>query len=303
MKIDCCLILCAGLGTRMGPIGKILPKSLWPLFEKKILDLQISFAKSLGVEKIYINAHHCSEQIKNFIELFNKKNRIKVNFLHEPILLGSGGGVHNLAALEKYQGNLLYLAGDQFYFFDKKYLEIANNLLNENSAVLFGLNVNKSDPYNRLIVENGLLKSIEKPHESSSVTFSGMGLIELKKLKPCPGESSFFDSVANFKEQNIYIITPKNSEYWDFGTSKNYFDSCFRLLEVKDGPFLEFCKKEGIFEKSYGTYQGKNLINLSKKRVNNPKDNKAIVIDYQGDLLEIQYSGIYLNDISERLSC
>ncbi len=303
MKIDCCLILCAGLGTRMGPIGKVLPKSLWPLFEKKILDLQISFAKSLDVEKIYINAHHRFEQIKDFIDLYNRKNNIKVKFLHEPTLLGSGGGVHNLASLEKYQGNLLYLAGDQFYFFDKKYLEIAYNLLAENEAVLFGLNVNNSDLYNRLIVENGLLKRIEKPNQSSPITFSGMGLIELKKLKPCPGESSFFDTVANFKEQNISIITPKESEYWDFGTSKNYFDSCFRLLEVKDSRFLDFCIKEGIFEKSYGTYLGKNLINLSKKRVDNPKDNKAIVIDYQGDLLKIQYPGIYLNEISERLSC
>jgi len=287
----------------MGPIGKILPKSLWPLFEKKILDLQISFAKSLGIEKIYINAHHCYEQIKDFIDLYNSKNTIKVKFLHEPTLLGSGGGVHNLAALEKYQGKLLYVAGDQFYLFDKKYLETAYNLLTENEAVLFGLNVNNSDLYNRLIVENGLLKRIEKPNQTSPLTFSGMGLIELKKLKPCPGESSFFDTVANFKEKNIYIITPKESEYWDFGTSKNYFDSCFRLLEVKDSRFLEFCIKEGIFEKSYGTYLGKNLINLSKKRVENPKDNKAIVIDYQGDLLEIQHPGIYLNDISERLSC
>lgn len=308
MKIDSCLILSAGFGTRMGPIGKILPKPLWPLFEKKLIELQITFAKSLGVERIYVNGHHCHAQLKEYIDLFNQKNSTKIIYLYEPVLLGSGGGVHNLARLEKYQGVLLYLASDQFYFFDREYFELAKNLIYNNGAVLFGLNVNKSELYNRLIIENNLLKGIEGPDSSSKVTFSGIGLINLEKLKPQEGISSFFDSVANFKDQRIYIITPKNAEYWDFGTSENYFNSCFRLLVEKNGRFLEFCKKENVFgsyrnSDSYGKGGSKNLINLSKKRVENPNAEKAIVLDLKNDFLEIKFPGLFLNDIAERLPC
>ena len=212
MKIDSCLILSAGFGTRMGPIGKILPKPLWPLFERKILELQIKFAQTLGIKKIYVNVHHCHAHMGQFIDIYNQNNSIKINLLHEPNLLGSGGGVHNLASYEKYTGVLLYLAGDQFYFFDQVYFELAKDLISSHGAVLFGLKVNKSDFYNRLFIENNILKKINGPESSSLITFSGMGLINLEKLKPTPGISSFFDSVANFKGKKIYIVTPDNSE-------------------------------------------------------------------------------------------
>jgi NDP-sugar pyrophosphorylase family protein len=311
MKIDSCLILSAGLGTRMGPIGKILPKPLWPLFEKKILELQINFVLSLGIEKIYVNGHHCHAQLKEFIDLYNQKSAKKIVYLYESTLLGSGGGVHNVANLENYKGALLYLAVDQFNFFDRSYFDLAKNLISSHGAVLFGLDVDKSDIYNRLIIENNLMKGIEGPHSSSQVTFSGMGLINLEKLRAHPGVSSFFDTVANFNEQPIYIITPKNSDYWDFGTSENYLRSCFRLLEEKEGRFLEFCKKEGVFaprqihqsSNSYGPFGSKNLINLSKKRVENPEEKKAIVLGIQKDLLEIKFPGLFLNEISEKVLC
>lgn len=308
MKIDSCLILSAGLGTRMGPIGKILPKPLWPLFEKKLIDLQINFAKNLGVERIYVNGHHCHAQLKDFIDLFNRQNAAKVTFLYEPILLGSGGGVHNVARIEKYQGTLLYLAVDQFYFFDQAYFELTKDLINTHDAVLFGLVVDKPGLYNRLVIQNNILNRIEGPDSSSQVTFSGMGLINLKKLTPNQGVSSFFESIANYNKQSIYILTPQNAEYWDFGTSENYFNSCFRLLSEKNSRFLEFCKKEDVMRpyrdsNSYGLLTSKNLINLSTKRVDNPKAQRAIVLDQKDDLLEIKFPGLFFNDTAERLLC
>jgi len=41
MQIDYCLILAAGFGTRMGKIGKKLPKVHGPDFEKSLLELQV----------------------------------------------------------------------------------------------------------------------------------------------------------------------------------------------------------------------------------------------------------------------
>ncbi|PJB53459.1 MAG: nucleotidyltransferase family protein, partial [Bdellovibrio sp. CG_4_9_14_3_um_filter_39_7] len=55
MSINTGLILCAGKGTRMGAIGKVLPKPLWPLFEKTLIDWQIIQMMKLGIKNIYIN--------------------------------------------------------------------------------------------------------------------------------------------------------------------------------------------------------------------------------------------------------
>jgi len=68
MQIDYCLILCAGIGTRMGPIGEVLPKPLWPIFESTILELQIKYAKEMGVKKIFVNGFHQAEIIKEYLE-------------------------------------------------------------------------------------------------------------------------------------------------------------------------------------------------------------------------------------------
>ena len=56
MKVDHVLILAAGKGTRMGKIGKVLPKVLWPIFAKNLIELQVSFAKKLAPNSnIYAN--------------------------------------------------------------------------------------------------------------------------------------------------------------------------------------------------------------------------------------------------------
>ena len=53
MRVDECLIFSAGLGTRMGELGRILPKPAWPLFETTLLGAQIEFALELGCRRIF----------------------------------------------------------------------------------------------------------------------------------------------------------------------------------------------------------------------------------------------------------
>ncbi len=71
MQIDYALILSAGKGTRMGEVGKLLPKPLWPIFHKTLLELQVEYCLELGIKKIFINTHYLAESIRNF--LFEKK--------------------------------------------------------------------------------------------------------------------------------------------------------------------------------------------------------------------------------------
>ncbi len=123
MNIDHCLILAAGFGTRMGEIGKHLPKVLWPFFETTLLELQINFAKSLNIKNIFVNVHFQSEQI---IAYLTSKNLIpKENILFEKEILDVGGAIYNLANQPKinYSGKLLVLNSDLFYYFDQAFIE------------------------------------------------------------------------------------------------------------------------------------------------------------------------------------
>ena len=71
MRIKTALILCAGLGKRLAPLTLKTPKPLLKLNNKTILEICISTALKLGVEKIFLNTFHLGEKISNFIKSQN----------------------------------------------------------------------------------------------------------------------------------------------------------------------------------------------------------------------------------------
>ena len=232
MQIDHALILSAGLGSRMGEIGKKLPKALWPIFTKCLIELQVDYCRDLGIKRIFINTHFLSEEIETFL-LSNKKFE-DVIILHEDPLLNTGGAIHNMASRGdvNYLGNVLLVNVDQFLFFDSKYFQDALNALNNSRAALFGIKVKKGSNYNETILENDQLKDIKKSEGLSDyVTYSGLGILKLDGLEPIAGVTKFFETVANYKKERIQFIIPKKFEYWDFGTSDIYFKNIKNIYQ------------------------------------------------------------------------
>jgi NDP-sugar pyrophosphorylase family protein len=254
MQIDHCLIMAAGFGTRMGQIGQKLPKVLWPVFEKSLLELQVAYARSLGAQKIYINLHYMGEEIEKFCK--TKSAFEDVIFLWEkPEILDIGGAVHNLAARAdiKYSGKLLVLNADQFFYFKKEELDKYLTPHSKSPGILFSYHVNNGQGYNALVInEKREVKSIVKnndlPKDGVSETYTGISYVDLSQLKPVKGVSSFFDSVCPFKEKNISAILLKDVDYWDFGTVKRYWETSFRILETysknSNHPFIRFLVNE-----------------------------------------------------------
>jgi mannose-1-phosphate guanylyltransferase len=235
MGIDYALILSAGLGTRMGEIGKRIPKVLWPVFFKTILELQIRYCEDLGVRKIYINTHFLHGEIERFLKDAGLLD--KVTILHEEELLDSGGAIHNLAARPEvnYLGKLLLVNGDQFLFFKQEFWAKALDRLTSSRAVLFGINVEQMALYNETIIEDFQLIDIRKnlKIKKEYTTYSGLGLLSLNNLKPVVGISRFFETVANYKNEKVDMVTPDHYEYWDFGTAEIYMKNIFKINSKK----------------------------------------------------------------------
>lgn len=291
MQIDYALILSAGMGTRMGEIGKKLPKPLWPIFSKTLLELQVDFCLEIGIKKIFINTHFLSEEIKLFIKSSSKFE--KIIQLHEEMLLDSGGAIHNMASRGdvNYSGNVLLLNADQFLFFDKSVIDESVLDLVNNRAVLFGINVDKSEKYNELIISNGKLVEISKPSGIESfVTYSGLGLLKLDGLLAEPGGSKFFDSVANFKKEFILVRTPGLYEYWDFGTADHYFNNIMRLFSENEGRIdslaNRFFKKHDAINDNINKYVSLKLNSINIKGENRFKLNSIVFGDIEQVLVK-----------------
>ena len=84
------VVLAAGLGTRLQPWTQVIPKALFPFFDRPILEGLLTLLEQNSVVDIAVNAHHHAEQIKKFVSDRNSKATIFIS--HEtPEILGSGG--------------------------------------------------------------------------------------------------------------------------------------------------------------------------------------------------------------------
>ena len=268
MQIDYALILSAGFGSRMGEIGKRLPKALWPIFSKHLIELQVDYCHDIGIRRIFINTHFLFEEIENFL-LSNKKFE-DVIILHEDPLLDTGGAIHNMASRGdvNYMGNTLLVNVDQFLFFDNEYFQSALLALENSRAALFGIKVEKDSKYNETFLVNGHLKEIRKAEGLSDyITYSGLGILKLDLLAPVGGPTKFFETVANYKSERIEFIIPEKFEYWDFGTFEIYFKNIKNIYQdIENGKkslLIEFLNKHGALKG-----EESNFFNLELNSIN-----------------------------------
>lgn len=278
MSINSCLVLSAGKGTRMGEIGKVFPKPLWPVFEKRLLEIQLDYLRPLNLKNVFINTHHCASMIEEYLD---KKN-ISIEVLYEKELLGSGGGIHNCVnKIKNKKGYLLVINSDQIYFSDvDKIKDIALKYPNE-KAILFSMKVSAQSNYNEVVtVENNLVKIAKSDGKNEEYeTFSGISLINIGNLDIVDGDSSFFDTVANYKEEKIKMFPLNEDRVIDFGTSSKYVEGIEELkklshdfiiknriviedkLDLKNDSYSSSKKGEFVFSKEFSLDFCKRKIN------------------------------------------
>lgn len=82
------MLLAAGLGTRMGPLSKVLPKPAWPLGGRSLLQRGADGFRTAGLKALACNAHLHPGILRAEAE--------GVEVFEEPRLLGSAGGLLHL---------------------------------------------------------------------------------------------------------------------------------------------------------------------------------------------------------------
>lgn len=92
------MLLCAGLGTRLGKLGEARPKPMFPVCGRPILEYGIANLVGHGITELVINTHHLGEVIR--AELGDgARLGARIQYVHEEVLLGTGGGLKNALSL------------------------------------------------------------------------------------------------------------------------------------------------------------------------------------------------------------
>jgi NDP-sugar pyrophosphorylase family protein len=88
------MILCAGFGTRLGALSDERPKPMLPVCDVPILRYGISHLVAHGIRDIVINTHHRGDVIRDDIGDGGALGA-RVSYVHEDVILGTGGGLKN----------------------------------------------------------------------------------------------------------------------------------------------------------------------------------------------------------------
>jgi NDP-sugar pyrophosphorylase family protein len=86
------MILAAGFGTRLKPLTIGLPKPMFPVLNRPLLEHTLNFLSSQGIQDIIVNVHHLPEKI---IEYFGDGTDfgVRLQFSREEEILGTAGGL------------------------------------------------------------------------------------------------------------------------------------------------------------------------------------------------------------------
>ncbi len=94
------MLLCAGLGTRLGALSDERPKPMLPVCDVPIVRFGVAQLVGHGIRDIVINLHHRGDVIERELGDGTRLGA-RIQYTHEPELLGTGGGLkHALALLD-----------------------------------------------------------------------------------------------------------------------------------------------------------------------------------------------------------
>jgi len=95
---------------RLRPLTEDLPKPLIPIFQKPLITFVLDHLMANGVRSFVINTHHLPEAFREFFAGENYHG-CPVQLVHEPEILGTGGGIKNVESLLR-QEHFISYSGD-----------------------------------------------------------------------------------------------------------------------------------------------------------------------------------------------
>jgi NDP-sugar pyrophosphorylase family protein len=91
------IVLSAGLGTRLRPATRNLPKALFPFLNVPLIDRRLAALARQGFRQAAVNLHHEGRQLVEHLGETGASG-VAVRFFWEPVILGTAGAVKNAEA-------------------------------------------------------------------------------------------------------------------------------------------------------------------------------------------------------------
>lgn len=228
------VIMAGGLGTRLYPYTKILPKPLIPIGEIPIIEHIINRFSYYGCRDFHLIVNHKKNMIKVY---FNEiKKDYEVIYIDENQPLGTGGGI----SLLKGKIHSTFILSNCDILIDEDYEKIYNYHKKENNLITMVCSLkNIKIPYGVIeISETGEIEEIREKPEFSFFTNTGMYVVEPKVIEELEEnkEIGFPDIIERYKKSSEKIgVYPISENSWlDMGQLDGMEEMRRRLERERD---------------------------------------------------------------------
>lgn len=211
------VIMAGGLGKRLYPYTKILPKPLIPIGEIPIVEHIINRFHQHGSDQFYLVVNHKKNMIKAYFNEIEKS--YEVNYVDEDQPLGTGGGL----SLLKGKINFTFILSNCDILIEEDYEKIYNYHKKENNLITMVCSLkNIKIPYGVIeISETGEIEEMREKPELSFFTNTGMYIVEPKVIEELEDNKAigFPDIIEKYKEagEKISVYPISENSWLDMG--------------------------------------------------------------------------------------
>jgi dTDP-glucose pyrophosphorylase len=216
------VIMAGGLGTRLDPFTKILPKALMPVNNKTVIENIIENLRIYGIKNIYASINFKAELIKAY---FSKiKKNFKIKFIEERFFTGTIGSLKFLMK-EKFK-NFIVSNCDIILKID--YSQLARfHLSNNHDLTIVAVKKSFKLPYGVCKIDkNNNLTSFDEKPGFSFLSNAGVYIIRKNIISLIPGKKKYdVNELINLlikKEKSIGVYKINEKSWIDVGQMVDY---------------------------------------------------------------------------------
>lgn len=207
------VIMAGGLGTRLYPYTKILPKPLIPIGEIPIAEHIINRFTNYGADQFFLVVNHKKNMIKAYFNEIHKD--YEINYIDENQPLGTGGGL----SLLKRKISSTFILSNCDILIEEDYERILNFHKKGKHLITMVCSLkNIRIPYGVIkISEQGEIEEMKEKPELSFFTNTGMYVVEPRVIDELEDnkEIGFPDIIDSYKKAGEKIgVYPISENSW-----------------------------------------------------------------------------------------
>lgn len=223
------VIMAGGLGTRLYPYTKILPKPLIPVGEKPIIEHIIDRFNSFGCTQFNMIVNHKKNMIKAYFNDLKKDYTVK--FTEEEVFLGTGGGL----SLLKGQIDSSFFLTNCDVLIEADYNDIYNfHKKSGNVITVVCAFKHVTIPYGVFkLNQDGEIEDITEKPTMNFLTNTGMYLVEKEVVEDLEDNKSmgFPDIIEKYRnlKRKVGVYPVSENSWMDMGQLEELEDMRRRL--------------------------------------------------------------------------